>query len=114
MKLLLDECVAHDLKQDLAGHEVATVVEAVYTGMTNGALLRTASGTYDVLITVDRNLPYQQNIRSLQIAVLIIVAGGITYDHLKPLTSRILEAATLIQPGEMVRIESPTTKSNNL
>ena len=50
MKLLLDECVAHDLKQDLAGHEVATVVEAGYQGLTNGALLSVASGTYDVLV----------------------------------------------------------------
>jgi hypothetical protein len=38
--------------------------------MKNGALLRAASGEYDVLITVDRNLPFQQNISSLQIAVL--------------------------------------------
>ena len=58
MKLLLDECVAHDLKHSLAGHEVLTVVEAGYKGMTNGALLRAASGTYDVLITVDGNLTY--------------------------------------------------------
>ncbi len=65
MRLLLDECVARDLKRDLVGHEVATVVEAGYSGMNNGALLRAASGNYDVFITVDRNLPFQQNIASL-------------------------------------------------
>ena len=104
MKLLLDECVAHDLKQDLLGHEVTTVVEADYKGLESGALLRAASAQYDVLITVDRNLPYQQNIHSLPMAVLIIEAGGITYDDLKPLTSQVLKALKLIQPGEIVTI----------
>ncbi len=83
---------------------MATVTESGYQGMKNGALLRAAAGQYDVLITVDRNLPYQQNISSLPIAVLIILAGGITYDDLKPLTSEILEALKLIQPGEIVTI----------
>lgn len=58
MKLLLDECVVHDLKKDLTGHEVATVIEAGFGGLENGELLRAASGTYDAFITVDRNLLY--------------------------------------------------------
>jgi hypothetical protein len=62
MKLLLDECVARDLKRDLTGHDVMTVVEAGYQGLKNGALLRVASSAYDAFITVDRNLPFQQNI----------------------------------------------------
>jgi hypothetical protein len=44
MKLLLDECVAHDLKRDLNSHEVATVVEAGFGGLENGELLHAASG----------------------------------------------------------------------
>ena len=51
MKLLLDECVVRDLKRDLAGHEVLTVVEAGFGGLENGQLLRAAAGKYDVLIT---------------------------------------------------------------
>jgi hypothetical protein len=58
MKLLLDECVVRDLKKDLVGHEVSTVVEAGFGGLENGALLRAASSQYDVLITVDRNLSF--------------------------------------------------------
>ena len=106
MKLLLAECVARDLKEDLAAHEVTTVTEAGYQGMKNGALLRAAATQYDVLITVDRNLAFQQNIRSLQIAILVIVAGGITYDNLKPFSPRILEALGGIQPGEVVTVTS--------
>ena len=78
MKLLLDECVVYDLKRDLVGHEVSTVVEAGFGGLENGDLLRAASDAYDVLITVDRNLPHQQNVRSMPMAVLLIVARGIT------------------------------------
>ena len=61
MRLLLDECIPRKLKSDLAGHDVATVVEAGYSGMKNGVLLRAAASYYDVPITVDLNLPFQQN-----------------------------------------------------
>ena len=56
MKLLLDKCVTRHLKRDLIGHEAKTVAEAGFRGLENGDLLRAASGKYEVLITVDRNL----------------------------------------------------------
>lgn len=105
MKLLLDECVVNDLKRDLTGHEVTTVVEAGYGGLENGKLLRAASGNFDVLITVDRNLPFQQNIETFQIAVLILMAQGITYSDLKPLIPEVLAKLTTIQAGQLVRVE---------
>jgi len=110
MKLLLDECVVHDLKRDLVGHEVATVVEAGFGGLENGELLRAAAGKFDVLITVDRSLPFQQNIGSLQIAVLILMAQGTTYPDLKPLVPEVLASLGTIKPGELLRVEkSPST-----
>ncbi len=72
MKLLLDECVTRHLKRDLSGHEVHTVEDAGFKGLENGDLLKAASGAYEVLITVDRNIPYQQNIAGLNIAILIL------------------------------------------
>ncbi len=60
MRLLLDEGVARDVKNDLTGHEVHTVDDAGYKGLKNGELLRAAAEAYDVLITVDQNLPFQQ------------------------------------------------------
>ena len=104
MKLLLDECVTVDLKKDLAEHEIRTVVEAGYKGLQNGNLLRAAAGQYDVLITVDRNLRFQQNIRSLSVAILIIDAGGITYSHLKPLLLKVRNALINIQPGQIITV----------
>lgn len=111
MRLLLDECVARKLKRDLVGHEVVTVVEAGYSGLKNGVLLRAASGNFDVLITVDRNLPFQQNIGSLQIAVLILMSQGITYSHLKPLVPEVLALLNTIQPGELLRVEKSSKTS---
>lgn len=111
MRLLLDECLARNLKHDLVGHEAMTVVEAGYGGMKNGALLRAASGKFDVLITVDRNLPFQQNISSLLVSVLILKAQGITYTDLKPLVPEILKALPSIQPGQFVEIERQGTKT---
>lgn len=106
MKLLLDECVVRDLKKDLVGHEVSTVVEAGFGGLENGALLRAASSQYDALITVDRKLPFQQNINLLPIAVVILSSAGITYADLKPLVPQILKRLSSVKPGQIYDIRS--------
>ena len=82
MKLLLDECVTRHLKRDLSGHEVHTVEDAGFKGLENGAILKAASGAYEVLITVDRSLPYQQNIAGLNIAILVLAAKRNSYARL--------------------------------
>ncbi len=105
MKLLLDECVTRHLKRDLAGHEVHTVEDAGFKGLENGDLLKAASGAYEVLITVDQNLPYQQNIADLSIAVLILAAKKNSYVRLKPLVPRALNALESMKVGDVIRIE---------
>ena len=106
MKLLLDECVTRRLKRDLIGHEAKTVAEAGFRGIKNGALLHAASVDFDVLITVDRNLPFQQNVQTLQLGIIILKASGITYDDLKLLAPRILEALDILKAGEFIQIEA--------
>ncbi len=105
MKLLLDECVTRHLKRELASHEVHTVEEAGFKGLENGDLLKAASGVYEVLITVDRNIPYQQNLASLNIAILILAAKKNSYMRLKPLIPRALSALESIKAGDVIRIE---------
>ena len=102
MKLLLDECVTRFVKRDLSGHEVHTVEEAGFKGLENGDLLRAASGTYDVLITVDQNLPYQQNVAGLNIAVVVIAVKRNSYARLKPLLPRASKALETIKPGDVI------------
>ncbi len=107
MKLLLDECVTRFVKRDLAGHEVLTVEEAGLKGLQNGALLRSAATeSFDVLVTVDKNIPYQQNTGDLTTAILILVAKSNAYAQLQPLMPQVLEALGKIKPGEIITIES--------
>jgi hypothetical protein len=106
VKLLLDECVTRHLKREFANHEVHTVEEAGFKGLENGDLLRAASGIYDVLITVDRNLPYQQNLTGLQIAILVLSAKRNSYVRLKPLMPQALKALETIKTGEIVLVQA--------
>jgi predicted nuclease of predicted toxin-antitoxin system len=106
VKLLLDECVTHDLKGDFAGHEVHTVDDAGLKGLENGELLKAAAGVYEVLITVDQNIPHQQNIAGLPIAILILAAKRNSYARLKPLLPRALSALETIKSGDVIRIEA--------
>ena len=104
MKLLLDECVTRFVKRDLKGHTVHTVEEAGLKGLENGDLLRAASETYEVLITVDQNLPYQQNVPGLNIAILVLAAKRNSYTRLKPLLPQALITLKTIRAGEVIRI----------
>jgi hypothetical protein len=98
--------VCHALPQGrLSEHDVRTVDEAGFKGLKNGALLLAANTRYDVLVTVDRNLPYQQNLKGLRIAIVILVGKTNAYESLKPLAERVLEALKTIQPGQVSRIE---------
>jgi len=74
VKILLDECVDQRFRRDLVGHEVITVQEAGWAGKKNGELLALAAKTYQVFITVDRNLYFQQNFSAFSIAVLVLSA----------------------------------------
>jgi predicted nuclease of predicted toxin-antitoxin system len=106
MKVLLDECVTRKLKNDFQGHDVETVEGAGFKGLKNGELLRSASGQYEVLVTVDQNLQYQQNIKGLDLAVLVLAARRNTYEALHPLMDRAMEALEEIKPGEVITIKA--------
>jgi hypothetical protein len=105
MKVLLDECITRYLKRDFIGHEVLTVEEARFKGLKNGRLLQAASGRYDVLVTVDQNLQYQQNLKNFGIAIIVLKAQRSTYPMLKPLMPQVLETLEKIKPGEIIIVD---------
>ena len=72
MKLLLDECVDWRLLRDLPGFDTKTIQQMGWTGIENGALLKAAEREFDVFITVDKNLSFQQNIAELAISVFVL------------------------------------------
>lgn len=104
MKLLLDECVPKRLKNDFTAHEIRTVEEVGFKGLKNGELLRAAAEDFDVLITVDRRMPTQQNLSQFNLAVIVLVAKPCRYSQLKLLVPKVLEHLDDLKPGEIAEI----------
>jgi hypothetical protein len=103
-RVLLDECLPRHLKRSLAGHEVCTVPEAGWASKENGELLALAVDKYDVFVTVDRNLTFQQNLEKLQIAIVVLVARGNRLEDLMPLVPALQRAVETIERGQIVRL----------
>ena len=106
MRVLPDECLPRKLKRQLPGHTVSTVPEMGWAGIKNGALLRLAEPAFDVFLTIDGNLEYQQNLRSMGLAIVVLAAADNTFDTLSPLMTQVMTALSTIQPGERVRIQA--------
>lgn len=104
MRVLLDECLPRRLRRELPGHEIATVSEAGWAGVSNGTLLRRATDAFDVFVTVDRNLTFQQNLSDLRIAVLVLVAVSNEFEALKPLMPVVLKLLPSLRRGQVVRV----------
>jgi hypothetical protein len=73
-------------------------------GRKNGELLTLAAAEFEAFITVDQNLPYQQNIATLPIAVVVLAASSNELQALLPLVPRLEEALAMLQPRSLVRI----------
>lgn len=104
MRVLLDECVPRKIRSELPNHDVQTVAEMGWGGTKNGALLRRAASEFDVLLTVDQGIPYQQNIANLSLALVIIKAPSNDINDLRPKMSEVLRVLETIQPSQVVQI----------
>ena len=106
MKLLLDECVPRPFKFSLATreHECVTVPEAGFAGKTNGELLALAERTFDVFVTLDKGIEYQQSLSSRKIAILLIRSKSNRLNDLLPHVQRCHDAIAAIKPGQIVRV----------
>lgn len=105
MRVLLDECVPQRLARGLTGHDVSSVQQMGWSGERNGELLALmkASG-FAALVTVDRNLQYQQNLTATGISVVLIVARTNRIKRLMPLAPKVCDALAGIRAGEFIRI----------
>ena len=104
MRILLDESLPRRLARELSGHEVQSVQSRGWAGLTNGQLLRVASAEFQVLLTGDQNLEYQQNIADLAIAVVVLLAVNNRIETLRSLVPEVLKVLATIRPGELVRV----------
>ena len=105
MRILLDECVPWPLHRILVGHQCVTAQASGWGGIKNGELLRLAEGQFDLFITSDQNMQYQQNLAQSAIRILELSSNDLR---------RLLDAARLIQtaldtigPGQLLHLEIP-------
>ena len=106
MRVLLDECVPRALREHLPGHEVRTVKESGWAGVKNGELQRLAAKRFDVVLTVDRNLEYQQNFLGADVAVIVMHAPSNDIALLQPLMQKVLHAIPGAKRGVVTNIRS--------
>ena len=106
MRVLLDECVPRALRNDIPGHEVKTVAEVGWAGVKNGELLRLAAAAFDLMITVDRNLEYQQSFEGLSLAVVILHAPSNDIAALRPMMPAVLAAIAKTDAGIVTHIRA--------
>lgn len=110
MRLLLDECVDRRLATLISGHDVDSVQDVGWRSLQNGELIRLAEARYDVFVTVDRNLAFQQPIGRFKLAVIILRAKSNDVDDLRPLVPKLLAVLPTANPGTVTWVESPARK----
>ena len=103
MRVLIDECLPWRIREHLEPHDVETVHYMGWSGISNGELLRRASGNFDVFLTVDKALPEEAKIPS-DLAVITIQVKTNRIESLIPLVPNIREALESIRPGSVKSI----------
>ena len=107
MRILLDECVNPRLKGAFPGHEVKAVPEMGWQGLTNGELLALAEARFDVFLTLDKNLEYQQNLAKLRQGILVALVPDNKMSSYQAILARLKEAAETLQSGQVVHVAAP-------
>lgn len=107
MRILFDHNAPRQLRRHLVGHDVDAAGERGWAGLGNGALLdRAEEAGYEVVITADKNMPYQQNLDRRKLA--LIVLGANRWPLIEPRIADIRAALDGIQPGELRQVHIPT------
>jgi PIN like domain len=104
MRILLDESLPDELQSELAGHEVRTVRGMSWSGLKNGELLARSAGKFDVFLTADQNLQYQQNLGKLPISVVVLAGKSNRIEDLRSLIPRVLQSLPSLPARTLVRI----------
>lgn len=105
MKILLDECIPRRCKNSFLDHECQTVPETGFAGQKNGHLLSLAEAAgFDLFLTMDKGLQYQQNLAGRSISVLIVRARSNRLEDLLPHLESCRSIMSSIRPSEVIRI----------
>jgi hypothetical protein len=105
VRILLDESLPRQLAHELPGHDVRTVSQEKWTGLKNSELLRRAkSEGFEVFITADQGLEYQQDLARSGLGIIVVKAATNRLEDLRPLIPTLLQALSSIRPGELGRV----------
>jgi hypothetical protein len=108
VKVLADECVPVKLVRLLTGHPFTTAQLRGWGSFQNGRLLALAEAEFDLFLTCDRNVEYQQNLKGRKVAILLLSTNH--WPTLKPCVGLIQSALGQISSGEFKRVKIPRTK----
>jgi hypothetical protein len=106
MRLLLDACIPVHFRHALAPFDVQTALFAGLSRLSNGALLTAMQGRFDVLITVDTSLGYQQSGSRKSIAIIVMRAQSNSMPDLIPIVPAVLAAIASIKPSDIVEFSA--------
>lgn len=107
MRVLLDEQLDRRLRLlFLPEFQVSTVLEQGWGGLRDEALLRAAQAEFDALVTMDRGIPHQQNVRALSLGIIVIRAFSNRRQDVAPLIPRVNEALRVVEPGQVIEVSS--------
>lgn len=105
MRILFDQGTPVPLRQSLSAHAVSTAFEMGWSALSNGDLLDAAEGQFDVFVTTDQNLRYQQNLAGRQLAILVLPFTS--WPRLQPHVSFIVAAIEALKPGQYLHLALP-------
>jgi hypothetical protein len=104
VKVLIDECIDWRFGRLIVGHEVRTARQMGWSAVKNGELLALAAGAFDVFVTVDRNLSFQQDLPAFELAVVVLRARSNRLTDLEALVVDLLTAIPLAQAGAVTYV----------
>jgi hypothetical protein len=108
VRVLLDEQLPRQLAWYVAGHQIRTVQQERWAGLTNGELLKQAEAAgFELFLTADQNLEFQQNLRQSGLGIIVLQASSNALEDILPLIPSALVAMASAQPGQVIRVSNP-------
>ena len=103
MNILLDACTPRPLRRFLSGHSVSTAQEMGWGALKNGDLLREAERQFDVFISTDQNLKYQQRVVGRKLAILVLPTND--WPTIRSGGAGIAAKVTTLKPGDFAELD---------
>ena len=108
-RVLLDENLPRQLVHELPSHDATTVSAQGWRGVLNGELIRRAEAAgFEVFVTADRNLEYQQRIPGRSLGFIVLVTRRLKLEFLRPLGPGLRDAIDVIEAGQVIHVYPPT------